>query len=135
MACSLGVGFETLVSHCSFSLNLLVESAYWNLDKIGLPGIRRAMLASHAADRLLVVDAHHTLPIADTEVGTAILLPAGTVAENPTLADGIDTPRGRLFTAAQPGITRVFTPDRKWAAVFRKGAAGPGATSTEGDNV
>jgi Zn-dependent peptidase ImmA (M78 family) len=119
VACSLGVGFETLVSHCHFSLNLLGESDYRQLDKTGLPAIRRAMLASHAPDRLLVVDTHHTLPTADTEVSTAILLPAGTVAENPTLADAIDTPPGRLFTAAQPGITRVFTPDGKWAAVIR----------------
>ena len=119
VACSLGVGFETLVSHCFLSLNLFGDSAYRQLAKARLPQIRREMLAGHAPDRLLVVDTHHTLPTADTEVGTAILLPAGTAAENPILANAVDTPRGRLFTADQPGITRVFMPDAKWAAVIR----------------
>ncbi len=60
VSCSLGVGFETLVSHCFFSLNLIGESGYRNLIKVALPTIRRSMLGEHAPGRLLVVDAHHT---------------------------------------------------------------------------
>jgi len=30
-----------------------------------------------------------------------------------------ETARGRLFKATKPGITRVFTPDGKWAAMIR----------------
>lgn len=42
VSCSLGVGYETLVSHCFFSLNLIGEAAYQQLSKRpGLPAIRR----------------------------------------------------------------------------------------------
>ena len=119
VACSLGVGYETLVKHCRYSLELISDAACRELAKTGLPAIRRTMLAEHAPDRLQVVDTHHTLQTADSEVGTAILLPPETIVENPILVDPIDTPRGRLFKAGRPGITRVFTPDRGWAVVVR----------------
>ena len=75
VACSLGVGYETLVSHSFFSLKLISEADYRELVKVGLPAIRRQMLGQQAPDRLLVIDVHHTLPTADTEVGTTVLLP------------------------------------------------------------
>lgn len=77
------------------------------------------MLGDLAPARLLVVDTHHTLSSVDTEVGTGVLLPAGTEAETPILTDAIDTPRGRLFMASEPGLTRVFTAVGKWAAFIR----------------
>ena len=119
VSCSLGVGFETLVNHCFFSLNLIEEAAYRALIKVALPTIRRSMLGEHAPGRLLVVNVYHTLKNADAEVGTGILLPPGAEAENNTLANPMDTLRGRLFTASKPGITRVYTPDRGWAIVVR----------------
>lgn len=119
VACSLGVGFETLVSHSFFSLELFGNAAYQQLIKTGLPAIRRAMFGDQAPARLHVVDTHHTIPTSDTEVGTVVLLPAGVAAENPILADPVDTPRGRLFTATAPGLCRVFTPGGEWAAVIR----------------
>ena len=111
VACSLGVGYETLVSHSFFSLKLISDAAYRRLVKIGLPVIRRQMLGEQSPDRLLVIDAHHTLPTADTEVGTTVLLPDGATAENQNLTFVSETPRGRLFKAVTPGITRVF---RRW---------------------
>ncbi len=87
--------------------------------KPGLPAIRRAMLGDLAPARLLVADAHHTLRSIDTEVGTGVLLPAGTEAEGAALAGPVDTPRGRLYTAVAPGTARVFLPDGSWAAFIR----------------
>lgn len=118
VSCSLGVGFETLVSHCFFSLNLIPEPAYRQLiKKPGLPAIRRAMLGDLAPARLLAVDTHHTLQSIDTEVGTTVLLPSGAECKGAALADPVDTPRGRLFTAAAPGTARVFVPG--WAGFIR----------------
>lgn len=118
VSCSLGVGYETLVSHCFFSLNLIAEPDYRQLiKKPGLPAIRRAMLGNLAPARLLVVDVHHTLESIDTEVGTGVLLPEGTECEGAALADPVDMPRGRLFTAAASGTARVFVPG--WAAFIR----------------
>jgi hypothetical protein len=119
VASSLGVGYETLVSHSFFSLRLIADPAYRRLVKTGLPAIRRQMLGEQAPDRLLVIDAHHTLPTVDTEVGTIILLPPGTSAENENLTLVSETPRGRLFRAERPGITRVFARDGTWAALIR----------------
>ncbi|WP_169973950.1 ImmA/IrrE family metallo-endopeptidase [Tautonia rosea] len=120
VSCSLGVGFETLASHSFFSLGLIGEAAYRQLiNKPGLPAIRKVMLGDLAPARLLAVDTHQTLQSIDTEVGTGVLLPMGTVAEGKVLGDGVDTPRGRLFTAAAPGTARVFCPDGSWAAFIR----------------
>jgi len=66
-----------------------------------------------------VIDTDHTLPTVDTEVGTGILLPTGTAAENQNLTLAAETPRGLLFRACRPGITRVFTPDGLWAVIIR----------------
>lgn len=119
VACSLGVGYETLVNHSFFSLGLIADLDYRRLVKTDLPAIRRQMLGDHAPDRLLAIDAQHTLPTADTEVGTTILLPAGTSTEKENLVHVSDTARGRLFRAARPGVARVFTTDGAWAALIR----------------
>jgi hypothetical protein len=53
------------------------------------------------------------------ETGTVILLPAGTTAENENLIFAAETQRGVLFQAVKPGITRVFTPEGRWAVLIR----------------
>jgi hypothetical protein len=119
VSCSLGVGYETLTSHVFYSLGLIGDPAFQELRRVGLPSIRKGMLGDHAPERLLVIDSHYTLPTVDMEVGTVVILPSGTEAENDNLALIADMPRGRLFRATQPGITRVFSPDGKWALLIR----------------
>jgi hypothetical protein len=119
VSCSLGVGYETLSNHAAYSLELIGETAFQTLRRIGLPTIRREMLGEHAPERLQVIDTHHALPTVDTEVGTVILLPTATTAENENLIFETETQRGVLFQAVKPGITRVFVPDGRWAVLIR----------------
>jgi hypothetical protein len=119
VACSLGVGYETLANHLVYGLRLVTESAARALLDTGLPAIRRGLLGAQAKPYLTVVDRHHTLPTVDTEVGAALLLPLGTEMETDRLATIEDTPRGRLFHVHRPGMVRAFSPDRKWAIMVR----------------
>ena len=119
VACSLGVGYETLANHLTYSLQLVSGIASRDLLKTRLPTIRKGMLDIQAPERLTVIDRHYTLPTLDTEVGTGLLLPDGTVAENGNLTLAADTPRGPLFHAVRPGLTRVYSADRSWAMLVR----------------
>jgi Zn-dependent peptidase ImmA (M78 family) len=119
VACSLGVGRETLIQHMAFGLRLISPTQAQALLRTRLPAIRRGLLDEHAAERLLVIDRHHALPTADTEVGTHVLLPAGTEAEFDGLAPVADLPAGRLFLARRPGPVRAYDPSGTWAVVVR----------------
>jgi hypothetical protein len=119
VACSLGVGYETLANHLVYSLQLVAGSISQRLLGTRLPSIRRGLLKSHAPDRLTVVDQHYTLSTLDTEVGTTLLLPAGAMAESTVLAQAPDAAEGRIFQAVRPGIARVHTLDSSWAVLVR----------------
>jgi Zn-dependent peptidase ImmA (M78 family) len=119
VACSLGVGQETLIQHMAFGLRIISATQAQALLRTRLPAIRRGLLGEHAAERLLVIDRHHAMPTADTEVGTHVLLPAGTEAEFDGLAPVAELPAGRLFLARRPGPVRVYDPSGAWAVVIR----------------
>jgi hypothetical protein len=119
VACGLGVGYETLANHLAYGLRLAGGSVAAQLLRTKLPAIRRGMLGAQAPDRLTVIDRHYTLPVVDTEVGTGVLLPAGTMVEEGRLASAVDTPRGRLIQVARPGVVRAHSPDGNWAVLIR----------------
>jgi hypothetical protein len=119
VACSLGVGYETLANHLTYSLQLVSGATSQDLLKTRLPALRKGMLGIQAPERLTVIDRYYTLPTADTEVGTGLLLPDGTAAENACLTLVAETPRGQLFHAVRPGLTRVYAADGTWAVLVR----------------
>ncbi len=119
VACSLGVGYETLVKHLAYGLKLVGGHVCRTLLDTGLPAIRRGMLGAQAKPRLTVIDRHYTLKTVDTEVGAALLLPPGTEMEHARVATPEDTAQGRLFHIQRPGIVRAYTKDGKWAVMVR----------------
>jgi Zn-dependent peptidase ImmA (M78 family) len=119
VACSLGVGQETLIQHMAHGLRVISGIQAKTLLRTRLPAVRRALLGGNAAERLLVIDKHHAMPTADTEVGTRVLLPGGTEAEFDGLAFVADLPTGRLFVARRPGPIRVYDPAGSWAVMIR----------------
>ena len=88
------------------------------LSKVGLPVIRRSLLGGQGSDRLWVADRHYSMPTLDTEVGTTLLLPAGSEPEFDHLRHDADIPLGRVFTPTRPGLIRVEAADG-WAVVVR----------------
>ena len=119
VACSLGVGQETLIQHMVYGLRILPAARAQALLRTKLPAVRRGLLGEHTTERLLVIDRHHALSTADTEVGTHLLLPPWTEAEFDEIAFVADLPGGRLFLARRPGPTRVYDPSGSWAVVVR----------------
>jgi Zn-dependent peptidase ImmA (M78 family) len=119
VACSLGVGYETLAKHLAYGLRLPPERVRRSLTDAKLPVIRRELLGAQAKPRLTVIDRHHTLKTVDTEVGAAVLMPAGTEMEHGRVATVEETPRGQLFHILKPGLVRAYSTDGKWAVSVR----------------
>ena len=121
VSCSLGVGFETLASHCFFSLKLIGEAAYRTPDQ-GRPADDPATRCSGSTPRTgcSSIDAHHTLPTADTEVGTGVLLPYGHGGrENTNLANSVRHPARAALHGDQAGHHAGLHARRGWAIVVR----------------
>src|SRR5262249_37348332 len=97
VACSLGVGYDTLAKHLAYGLKMVGGNVARTLLDTGLPAIRRGLLGSQARPRLTVIDRHHTLKTVDTEVGAAVLMPPGTELKHGRVATAEDTPRGPLL--------------------------------------
>lgn len=119
VACSLGVGYETLVKHLIYGLKLLKGKASQTLLATRLPAIRGQLLGTQARPRLAILDRHYTLKSVDTEVGAALLMPPDTEMEHDRIAKVEETPRGPLFLIQRPGIVRTYSQDGKWAVMVR----------------
>ncbi len=119
VACSLGIGYETLVKHLAYGLELVSGNVSRTLLGTGLPAIRRGMLGSQAKPRLTIIDRYYTLKTVDTEVGAGLLMPPGTEMEHTKVATPEDTSQGRLFHIQRPGVVRAYSKDGKWAVMVR----------------
>ncbi|HYH95907.1 ImmA/IrrE family metallo-endopeptidase [Hyalangium sp.] len=119
VACNFGVGYEALANHLGYSINEISPIRVQELGRMKLPTIRRSILG-HPSDRpLIVADRDFRRPTLDAEVGTQILLPAGVVADSPSLGLLEDLPGGRLFQAGKPSLVRVHDPNSAWAIIVR----------------
>jgi Zn-dependent peptidase ImmA (M78 family) len=119
VACSFGVGYETLIAHMAFSLRMLDPNRAKTLGKDSPKSVREKLLSRHSAEHLIIVDHQWTLPTVDAEVGTLLLLPIGAEADGIGLIPEPTSASGRLFRACRPGITRVSIPDSSWALFIR----------------
>jgi IrrE N-terminal-like domain len=118
VACHFGVGYLTLVNHLAYGMRAIRSALAEQLKKVRLPAIRQAMLGSTLAEHLWVADRHYAMPTLDTEVGTTLLLPAGSRPEFENLMHTGDVTAGRVFSAARPGMTRVEA-NGGWAVTVR----------------
>jgi hypothetical protein len=119
IACSFGVGYETLLNHMAYSLRMIGEDIGETLLKKPLPSIRKEILGIPLSDPLVVADEKWLLPTIDVEVGTRILVPANATGTSKLLTMERDLATGRLFRADHPGIERVYCPNTNWAVFVR----------------
>jgi len=119
IACSFGVGYETMVSHLAYSLRMIPVEKASQLQRVKLSTIRRSMLGHDEAARLVAIDEHYLLPTVDVEVGTHVLLPQGSKPEQAALEFVVDLPSGRLFKAMRTGLVRVEAHRGSWAILVR----------------
>ena len=119
VACSFGVGYETLITHMAYALKIITSSRASLLLKTKPKTIREKVLGHSSSDPLIIADEHWSMPTIDAEVGSLLLLPSGAEAANDTITIEENHPKGCLFKANRPGVVRVYCPDTGWAVFVR----------------
>ena len=119
IACSFGVGYETLIGHLRWAVQYITPDHGALLRKMKLPQIRERLLSFATTEPLMVVDRQYPIGTVDVEVGTLVLLPIGTLVESDHIAFFKDAPSGRLFRAMRPGLARAAIPGENWGVVVR----------------
>lgn len=119
IASEFGVGYTTLITHLSQSLNMLSRPRAAILKKQKPASIRAALLGSLSAEPLVIVDTAWSTSVVDVEVGMRVLLPGDCEPDNEAITFIMNLPEGRLFEARHSGIVRVKQPDTGWAIFVR----------------
>lgn len=119
VACSFGVGYGTLVTHMAYGLRLIGRAQATQLERVGLPAIRAALLGRPTKEALIVADNHYSMPTLDAEEGMLLLLPPRATLDSSALQLEAILPTGTLFRAAKPGLVRVRVLDSEWAVIVR----------------
>ena len=119
IACSFGVGYETLIAHMTFSLRMLTRNRAKLLSKDSPKSIRERILGRVCADPMVIVDKEWAMPTVDVEVGTLLLLPINANTDGVGLVIEESRAEGQLVRASRPGITRVVVPGTSLAMFVR----------------
>lgn len=107
VACSFGVGYETLIKHMAYALKMMSSSKAAALLNYSTAQVRREILGRSSKSTLIVADGRWALPTLDAEVNCEVLLPAGSEAQGDQLKLVEDLSSGRLFKAERPGVLPV----------------------------
>jgi Zn-dependent peptidase ImmA (M78 family) len=117
IACEFGVGYTTLLTHLSASVDMLSRSRAAVMQRVKPKALRMDILGALASEPLLVADRHRAAPTLDAEVKMLLLLPHGTEVSGDGLNFERDLAAGRLLRAVKPGIFRATAGD--WAVFVR----------------
>ena len=119
IACEFGVGYRTLLTHLSISLNMISREFATKLKRISPRSLRADILGVSTPEPLIAADHYHARPTLDAEVGMLMLLPKGTEMKGAVLNHEHDLTTGRLFRAVRPGIAQVIADRVGWSAFVR----------------
>ena len=127
VACQLGVGYETIITHLRYALDILPAYQAERLLQSSPKAIKERLLNRVFPTHLVVVDLawKQEIPI-DLEVGDGVFLTFQALAENERL-DQQSLAHGSFFLAAKPGISKLTAIGHSWAAfvrISRKGFTG-----------
>jgi len=119
VACWLGVGYSTLISHMEYTLKMLPSERAERLVKAPLRDVRRNALGQDGGRHLVVVDQQWFGRPIDLHVGDLVLFKHGVEHDANCLEEMRTEVQGRLFQAVAPGIGRVLSPKAQWAEFVR----------------
>lgn len=119
VACTFGVGYETLITHMAYVLKMIAPLRVNLLLKIKPKTIRENVLGHPSTNSLIIADKHWSMSTIDAEVGSLLLLPTGAEAANDTITFEKNHLKGCLFKANHPGLVRVYCRDTGWAVFVR----------------
>jgi Zn-dependent peptidase ImmA (M78 family) len=119
IACEFGVGYNTLITHLSFGVNLITRARAVVLQRSKPKSLRNEILSSITPEPLVVADLQRVMPSIDAEVKTLLLLPHETETTGAGLVHERDLSNGRLFRAVRPGIVQASADNGAWAIFVR----------------
>jgi Zn-dependent peptidase ImmA (M78 family) len=119
VACQLGVGFETLLKHLRWSLNLISHSRMLDLLAIQPKEIRGAILGQDTHSRLMLAGKFWQKVAIDLEVSDFAIVPPRTTLHGQSARIVGDCRHGQIVEALQPGLTQALGDGSDWAAMVR----------------
>jgi hypothetical protein len=119
IACSFGVGYETLIGHLTYGLEALQKDRADILLRDSPKSIRKRYLGFETLDPLILIDEFSPQQPIDAEVGTRIIFPRDVVVEGESLDSELLLFNGHVFRCRRPGIVRAVAGQRQWASFVR----------------
>jgi Zn-dependent peptidase ImmA (M78 family) len=113
-----GVGYTTLIHHMRSALLLLPDARAEALLKIRPRQAQALALGWETPETVWVVDGHWSDRAIDVEAGDLIFVDGQPNSEGDCVEHVLDTERGRLLRARQPGIGRLEN-GSTWSAFVR----------------
>lgn len=115
----LGVGYETIIQHMRWSLQMLSEKKAVRFLRKSPKQLRVSLLGKDSTSRLLVVDRFWDKVAADLQVGEQAILPEGALIENKVVSVIDKHKLGVLIEAHTPGTERSWLSNSTWAVNIR----------------
>jgi Zn-dependent peptidase ImmA (M78 family) len=118
VSCYLGVGYETLVNHMCWSLELITPEHRRLLLKSTPKSIQHQLIGCPCEGEVLAVQSSWLGRAIDIQVGSVILLPFRVQIEGASI---VICPRSGEFAykGARPGISRIESACQGWSAFVR----------------
>jgi len=108
ISCNFGVGYDTLVNHLAYGVELIQPERARELSRSTPKNIRKAFLGRDVPEPLIVSDEHWSASTVDLEVGAYLISPKQTAADCSILRRCESLPAGELFQAISPGLGRLI---------------------------
>jgi Zn-dependent peptidase ImmA (M78 family) len=119
LACQFGVGYETLIQHLRYSLNILPSSVAERLLKTTPKRLRKEILGDDTLRHLVLVDGCWRRVAIDLQVGDIAVIRDNVSLEGACAREIGDCPHGAVIEGSIPGVGFVRSRNTDWAASVR----------------
>jgi hypothetical protein len=117
VACQLGVGYEALIKHLRWSLNLINQSRMTDLEAIRPKAIRESVLGFPASGHLVLTDDRWRKVAIDLEVGDLAVISSNAQLRGQSVKPVGECAKGQIIQGVRPGLTQAIA--SSWAAMVR----------------
>ena len=115
----MGTGYNTLLTHMFYSLNILSKYQFETLSNIPPKSIKSKITGYEQAGELIIFDSKWEQKPVDLCIGDILIVPSNSTIEG-TCIEYIDTcPTGLIYRAFAQGLDRVYDEKEGWASHIR----------------
>jgi hypothetical protein len=119
VSCQLGVGYETLLKHMRWSLNLISLARLTDLLAIPPKEIRRTVLGESTSGYMVLAGSAWQSVAVDIEIGDTAVLPNRVRLNGQSAAVIGDCLYGTVVKGTRTGLTQALADDDGWSAMVR----------------